>query len=338
MRNRFAPHGFTLVELLLVVLLLSSLALLATTFVDNADRQMKFDLTRARLEQMRKAIVGDFSRTLNGEPMLSGFVADMGRLPTSLSELIEPPTDSDLLWGPIALSSEGIDGTLYGGWRGPYLDPENMTVNPFDPEDDDLYRVFRDGWGNLGADENADKENYGWGFQIDDGKIIVQSYGADLTSGDGDDVYDKDFPPAGEPLIGTSDWRVDVTGNEIRVALNRMASSSADNLELRLYWLETGDTSKDIKKIEDIGAIPLTAPLNIPGQQTLSGNFPIPSNPEERVYLPVGTIAAVVVCVSSEDIYKGDCATPPSLSPRVQYLKISPRAYHPPLTIEWNTQ
>lgn len=39
---------------------------------------------------IREAILGDPRKTVNGQAVMSGFVADMGRLPTCLRELLEP--------------------------------------------------------------------------------------------------------------------------------------------------------------------------------------------------------------------------------------------------------
>jgi len=207
--RRHSEAGFTLLELLLVVAILSSLALAATTFVDNADNQERFEVTRSRLEQIRFAVVGDSRRTANGQAELSGFVADMGRLPNNLEELLSRPNDCDPDMNGIQTCawSFGETGGIWRGWRGPYLD--TLTGR-------DGSRKFLDGWGNV------------WGrFEISANReLVVQSKGADgvgnpsvtaqyLAQND----YEKDFPRSPdtspnqlpEPLIIREDYELTLT-------------------------------------------------------------------------------------------------------------------------------
>ena len=82
--------GFTLLELLLVVTILSSLALATVSFVENEDNQLRFEDTRARLERIRSAVLGPEypdGRTL------SGYAVDNGKLPESIKDLLERPTN-----------------------------------------------------------------------------------------------------------------------------------------------------------------------------------------------------------------------------------------------------
>lgn len=81
-RNR----GFTLLEMLLVVTILGSLALLASAFVDNQDDQLRFEETRQRLAQLRRATLGDENAAVSG--IVARFVAENGVLPTTLNDLL----------------------------------------------------------------------------------------------------------------------------------------------------------------------------------------------------------------------------------------------------------
>ncbi|HSF71401.1 MAG TPA: prepilin-type N-terminal cleavage/methylation domain-containing protein, partial [Methylotenera sp.] len=175
MRNHSSLHsaqikrsqlGFTLVELLLVILVLSSLALATTFLVDGLNEQTRFDDTKTRLQLIRQAIVGDTSRTLNGQPEMRGFVADMGRLPLNINELLE--IGGQPAWGLSAVTASDISPvvtiSLNAGWRGPYLD----TL----PDSSDGERRFRDGWGN----GDLSDVNFGWQYTADDlSGVSVQS-------------------------------------------------------------------------------------------------------------------------------------------------------------------
>lgn len=218
--------GFTLLELLLVVAILSSLALAATTFVDNADNQERFEATRERLEQIRFATIGDGGRTANGQAELRGFVADMGRLPGDLKELIEHPLDcnrdgtneadgngnglpDDCEWRLDAATG------LWVGWHGPYLGVLADSTG---------VRAYRDGWGNGGA-----APNYGWRFEPTDrdastppndfdNTLQVQSYGSDGSTANADPgPYDEEYPSVGN-LVELYDHQVNVKGWSVTVA------------------------------------------------------------------------------------------------------------------------
>ena len=105
--------GFTLLELLLVVAILSALALGTISLIDETDEQLRFDDSKTRLKQIREAIIGDLSSHIASPPSVSGFVADIGRLPNNVSELLNQGN----------LPSWSYDQTsgIWAGWRGPYI-------------------------------------------------------------------------------------------------------------------------------------------------------------------------------------------------------------------------
>lgn len=156
--------GFSLIELtvaLLIVVLLAGIALRST---NELSFQVRYEQTQERLNRIKEAIIGNPSRTVNGQPDISGFVADMGRLPQNIRELIDNSiahSDCDLNNandldgdGNSALdrcpswSAVGNPGSLGVGWRGPYLTVSNSP---------DSADAFTDGWGREGSDGN-----YGW--------------------------------------------------------------------------------------------------------------------------------------------------------------------------------
>ncbi len=113
------PRGLTLVELVVVLLILTVLATVAVQMVEPQVDQARYDATRKTLENIRAAVIGDpDSRAPDGTPLVSGFVADMGRPPLAIDELFvqgalppldfqSPPGDPDL--------------KMAAGWNGPYL-------------------------------------------------------------------------------------------------------------------------------------------------------------------------------------------------------------------------
>lgn len=133
--QRPLEQGFTLLELIVVVALLGLITSLATDYAVEQTNQQRYTTTQQRMAQIQYAIAGDASRTLNGQPDISGFYADMGRLPVTLAELIQAPIDcnADIAGDQAcpATFSAALGRTI--GWNGPYIDAAIVAA---------------DGWGN----------------------------------------------------------------------------------------------------------------------------------------------------------------------------------------------
>jgi prepilin-type N-terminal cleavage/methylation domain-containing protein len=328
MRNHSSLHsaqikrsqlGFTLVELLLVILVLSSLALATTFLVDGLNEQTRFDDTKTRLQLIRQAIVGDTSRTLNGQPDMRGFVADMGRLPVSIEELVSG--DGLEPWGLSSVQVGAISPVtveLYGGWRGPYLEAF--------PESDTGRRVFRDGWGN--ADVSGVEANFGWDFVAADlSGVAVSSYGADGISdisGGSTEVYAKDYPNPGLNLVEVGDYEANLNGG-LTVRFNVPGPATVlpagEAVYLKLYYLIAG-VALDGPESIDFPALS--------GVQTVNVAFPSDDDTGKQ-----GRYAAVVMCRVSDNIYAGDCDGPDN-NIQPYYFTLIPRGQLP--TIPWNIQ
>ncbi|MES2502471.1 MAG: prepilin-type N-terminal cleavage/methylation domain-containing protein [Pseudomonadota bacterium] len=305
-------RGFTLVELLLVILILGTLALGTSFLVDGFGDQIRFDDTKSRLQQIRKAIIGDTNRTLNGQVDMSGFVADMGRLPESVEELVSG--EGLELWN---LSSVVV-GTLspvtielYGGWRGPYLEtfPESSTGR----------RAFRDGWGN--ADISGASADFGWIYsQSDLSGVAVTSLGADSQADDAGgsaEGYDKDFPTSGN-LVEVADYQVSLNGG-LTVRFNNFADIP-EGVTLKLFYFNDkagldGPESDELPSLSGVQSVNVTftAPDDIGNQ---------------------GRYAAALIC-SNGNIYDGNCDAAHTNS-QPYYFILVPRAQLP--TILWNIQ
>ncbi|HLF98433.1 MAG TPA: prepilin-type N-terminal cleavage/methylation domain-containing protein [Methylococcaceae bacterium] len=330
-----AQGGFTLLELLLVVAILSSLALAATTFVDNADDQERFEGTRERLEQIRFATIGDGGRTANGQPELRGFVADMGRLPGDLKELIEHPLDcnrdgtdeadgngnglpDDCEWRLDAVTG------LWVGWHGPYL---GVLA------DSSGVRAYRDSWGNGGA-----APNYGWKFEPTDrdastppndfdNTLQVQSYGSDGSTANADPgPYDEEYPSVGK-LVELYDHQVNVKGWSITVsffnpsppegATTAQIPTSPIPLYLRLCYPTDGAITAASPRADAT-----LNPVNDGDTTTVTFTFP----PGTDAYVPIGVRSLRVF-----DNVSSDCAIATNYGAANQRLLVAlvPRAHLP---------
>ena len=87
--------GFTLLEVLTVMLVLVAVASVTVETASTLAFQGRYEITKDRYEKIKKAIMGDPKVLINGQEAVSGFLADMGRLPENLRELLQTGSCSD---------------------------------------------------------------------------------------------------------------------------------------------------------------------------------------------------------------------------------------------------
>ena len=132
----------TLVELLVVLTILALMATVAITSTDLMMGQGRFEATVRTLTNIEEAVRGPSGvRQPDGTLLISGFVADMGRLPVVTSN--DPRLALSELWASgtlplfdIRSPDSDLEVLVPCGWRGPYL---RLPVGTPD---------LRDGWGN----------------------------------------------------------------------------------------------------------------------------------------------------------------------------------------------
>ncbi len=114
-------HGFTLMEIVAVVVILGIMAAVAMRSIDKALDTAKVESTRKEMEQIAYAIGGNPNLFANGVRTDFGYVGDVGSLPPNLDALSTNPGG-------------------YATWNGPYISSE-FTEAP------DEFK--RDAWGDL---------------------------------------------------------------------------------------------------------------------------------------------------------------------------------------------
>lgn len=230
--RRHAHAGFTLVELLVVVAVLSAVSLLAFGVVADDRLQLRHDDTRARLQAVYRALLGGTNMADNTGA--HGFVADNGALPNDMATVLQrgtldgygvkspvfdpQPNDStcanDGSANDILLGSASAQ--LLKGHRGNYLGalPINGTL--------------RDGWGNVSPSD--DGLNFGWQFNADtaNGSLALASLGQDNASGGSDYAVDSGWSMA------STDWRTPIAGWTVQVKNWRSTDIAANTLSLSL--------------------------------------------------------------------------------------------------------
>lgn len=227
-----ALAGFTLVELLLVVAVLSAVSLLAFGVMADDRLQLRHDDTRARLQAVYRALLGGpvTSENIGAQ----GFVADNGALPSDMATLLQRgtlesygakspifaprPNDSSCANENSAhdITLVSANAQLLKGHRGNYLGalPVNGTL--------------RDGWGNVAASDDA--LNFGWQFNADtaNGTLALASLGQDNAHGGSDYAADSGWS------LASTDWRIPLAGWTVQVKNWRGADIAANALSLSL--------------------------------------------------------------------------------------------------------
>ncbi|WP_372834482.1 prepilin-type N-terminal cleavage/methylation domain-containing protein [Pontibacterium sp.] len=277
--------GFTLLELVVVVAVLGLIANLATEFVAQNTNQERFEATKSRQAMIREAIIGNPSATQNGEVQVSGFIADMGRAPISLRELLtddgycadpdhfniaERPNDPSWDAANECDTAAGIADTwvpeLGASWKGPYLqgfDLETISYNSSSLQ----IRTFRDGWGNSasawakssdGTNDIAYEDflNFGWNYYI--GINTAEGTGVDI--GKNKNLNDLFTISAG--LDGNKDPGSDSAQDRTGSTSHYNATYTAQNVyekdyprsEYSLTGLSNPDPEYDLKHLALINA------------------------------------------------------------------------------------
>jgi prepilin-type N-terminal cleavage/methylation domain-containing protein len=274
--RRFAPRsdgprraalGFTLIELLVVVAVLSTVAVAAFGLMSEDRAQVRIDDTRNRLTLLRRAVVGVEAPAYGGQMRLSGYVADNGRLPGSLSDLISDggalfpqqgvtpglsaTVDDECFQTGTPPDNLGHAARVLKGYRGNYL--AGATPNGF----------FRDGWGNVGTtpplaspeDPHDESRNFGWWVKNEGDTLTIKSLGADNAV--------DDTPPALEaevdqPItIDKADWRIPLDGWQVRLANSsdaNLAIADIDDNSIVGGFSNLGVTLLVFENVDTVGA------------------------------------------------------------------------------------
>ena len=163
MKRTTLRSGYSLLEMLLVLAVLGVVIMTSFSIGGVSHSGARFDANQHRLEKLREAVLGGLESQVEDCTLISGFAADIGRLPNNIRELISQ--------GELPSWSYNDEADQWSGWRGPYLQTFEIQNGA---------SSFSDGWGNFG-----DTNNFGWALTADQtlGTLFVQSYGADGAVG-----------------------------------------------------------------------------------------------------------------------------------------------------------
>lgn len=121
---RFGQRGFTLIELVIIIIVLGILAAVAIPRFGTMSESSKQTATKEELNLLRKAIIGNPSVVSGGEYIDRGFEGDVGFVPSALLDLAKKPD-----------TVSAYNRLTRFGWNGPYVDSSGGAY-------------LKDAWGN----------------------------------------------------------------------------------------------------------------------------------------------------------------------------------------------
>lgn len=143
--------GFTLMELVMVIMLVGILAVVAVPNLIDFGSDARTAVTRDEMLTIKRAILGDSRVAVKGAIVFAGYEADMGALPSKLEDLVKNPGTGD--------TTQDYNPLKRSGWRGPYVD--NSTVSDYSSDAWDTAYVYSSAsrlirsWGEDGADDTG---------------------------------------------------------------------------------------------------------------------------------------------------------------------------------------
>ena len=121
--RKLGQGGFTLIELVIIIVVLGILAAVAAPKFASIMEGSKAATTREELQTLKEAIVGNPQVVSSGVVIDRGFVGDVGFVPSQLVDLVTKP-DSVAVYNELTRL----------GWNGPYVDSDGNAY-------------LTDGWG-----------------------------------------------------------------------------------------------------------------------------------------------------------------------------------------------
>jgi len=109
MRIKLGQKGFTLVEVIMVIIILGILSAIAMKSLGNGLRVTRIEETKKELKNLSMAISGNPDLFTNGARTDYGYVGDVGTMPVNLDDLVSNPG--------------------YSTWNGPYIKSDFTTYS-----------------------------------------------------------------------------------------------------------------------------------------------------------------------------------------------------------------
>ncbi|MBA4371344.1 MAG: hypothetical protein C0402_00610 [Thermodesulfovibrio sp.] len=162
-------RGFTLIEVIVVMTIVTIMAGILIPFAYKTLEEMKVNETKEKMLTIKRAVLGDLNMTMEGGRTLHAFVLDNGELPAAVAH---PRSGIDARFtGATTISDELLSdpgGGTYPNWKGPYVVGSDYKKDAWG--DEVVYTVTE-------TDDNDRRI-----------KAELRSYGVDRTKNSADDI------------------------------------------------------------------------------------------------------------------------------------------------------
>ena len=116
MQKLNSSSGFTLIELVITIIIIGIVTAVAMVNMSSSFDTARHEHTKAELDALAFAIVGNPALYSNGARSDFGYVGDIGSLPPDLDALVSNPGGYSTWNGPYIESSTGSTGYKQDGW------------------------------------------------------------------------------------------------------------------------------------------------------------------------------------------------------------------------------
>lgn len=120
MNLRTCHKGFTLIELVLIILILGVIASVAVRNMSSSVETAQYEQTKKELDNIAYAIAGNPSVYRDGTRTDFGYIGDVGSFPPSLTALVQNPGGYSSWDGPYLVNGTGNSDYLRDSWNVDY--------------------------------------------------------------------------------------------------------------------------------------------------------------------------------------------------------------------------
>jgi general secretion pathway protein G len=246
MKNR----GFTLIEIIVAMAILSIMAGTLVPLLYKTWESNEIAVTRGRMLELKKAMVGDRALVQQGIRTHYGFAGDNGLLPTGIQDLVS-------------------DSGSFANWNGPYL-------GGFDPA-----TYASDAWGNGIAYVRHNPFLAVSGLSV---AATLRSAGPDRTFGTGDDI--DEISDLALQILGDDVWPTEKMQGNRSYTFSAAPAAPATNYyaDLQVNYNTEAGSEMGGEKIVSCDSMGVDTATTYPFTVSKSFTFDLTDN------LPVGRV------------------------------------------------
>jgi prepilin-type N-terminal cleavage/methylation domain-containing protein len=132
MREILKIEGYSLIELLVVIVIVSIITAVALKSLRTVNDTVRIENTKKELDQLAYSVSGDPNLTSGGGRIDFGYVGDIGSMPPNLDALVSNPGGFATWQGPYLrddyLPSAGSSNTEFDDWGDAYAYAAGISI------------------------------------------------------------------------------------------------------------------------------------------------------------------------------------------------------------------